>query len=45
MTSAQILVVEDEGITAKDLESRLKHLGYRVAAVARSGAEAIDKVG
>jgi signal transduction histidine kinase len=43
MTGAQILVVEDETITARDLRSRLTTLGYRIGAVARSGEEAIDK--
>lgn len=37
----QILIVEDEGIIAADIQSRLERLGYRVPAIARSGEEAI----
>jgi CheY-like chemotaxis protein len=43
MIEASVMVVEDEGITAIDIESRLTRLGYRVTAVASSGAQAIDK--
>lgn len=38
----QILVVEDEGIIAADLQSRLRRLGYAAPAVAGSGREALD---
>jgi PAS domain S-box-containing protein len=38
-----ILITEDEGIVARDLESRLLNLGYEVAGVAASGEEAILK--
>jgi len=44
MTDKQILVVEDEVITAMDIQQRLKHLGYRVPETAYSGEEAIRKV-
>lgn len=41
MAQAKILVTEDEGIVAMDVESRLQALGYTVAGVAASGEEAI----
>jgi hypothetical protein len=43
MASARILVVEDERIVAKDLQSQLEKLGYAVPGVAASGAEALQK--
>lgn len=43
MTEANILVVEDEAIVAKDLQNRLKKFGYAVPAIASSGQEAINK--
>ena len=43
MANTQILVVEDEGIVAKDIENTLKKLGYAVPAIAFSGEEAIKK--
>ena len=43
MAKAKILVVEDESIVAKDIEKRLKSLGYAVPAVVSSGEEAIKK--
>ncbi|MDZ8035645.1 response regulator [Nostoc sp. DedSLP04] len=42
MTSAKILVVEDEAIVAKDLQYRLNKFGYIVPAIASSGEEAIN---
>jgi PAS domain S-box-containing protein len=40
----QILVVEDEAVTAMDIQRRLKNLGYNVPVVVSSGEEAIKKV-
>lgn len=37
-----ILLVEDEGVIARDLEDTLTRLGYRVSGVASEGAEAIE---
>lgn len=42
MEKFKILVVEDEGITAMDIKSRLEELGYIVPALANSGKEAIS---
>jgi CheY-like chemotaxis protein len=43
MTTAQILIVEDERIIALELTRRLRQLGYTVAGTASSGAEAMQK--
>jgi diguanylate cyclase (GGDEF)-like protein/PAS domain S-box-containing protein len=42
-TAPQILVVEDENIVAKDIEHRLKALGYHVSALASSGEDALKR--
>jgi len=44
MEKAQVLIVEDDGIIALDLESRMKKLGYGVTGVAGYGEQAIEKV-
>src|SRR4051794_21382046 len=44
MTAGQcILVVEDEAVVAKDLQTRLKKLGYHVPLTVPTGEEAIDR--
>ncbi len=43
MTTANILVVEDEKIIAKGIEKRLKGMGYAVAGLASTGEEAVRK--
>lgn len=43
MKNAKIMIVEDEAIIAKDIQNRLKKLGYAVVGVVSSGEEAIHK--
>ncbi len=43
MSNAKILIVEDEGIEALDLQRRLVGLGYPCPEMAASGAEAVAK--
>jgi len=44
MAKANILIVEDDGIIAMDLESRLKSFGYSIPAITSSGEESVQKV-
>ena len=44
MAAAQILIVEDESIVAKGIETELRSMGYGVSGVASSGEEALRKV-
>jgi signal transduction histidine kinase len=44
MAGEKILVVEDERVVARDIEKRLKNLGYQVPASVASGQEALIKV-
>src|SRR6516225_11202187 len=37
----QILIVEDEGLIAADIQQRLERLGYSVPAIAHTGEEAL----
>ncbi|MBV8900483.1 MAG: PAS domain S-box protein [Verrucomicrobia bacterium] len=41
MATAKILIVEDEILVARELEARLRSLGYAIAGVALSGEEAL----
>lgn len=43
MKKTSIMVVEDEVLVARDIESRLVRMGYEVVAKAGKGQEAIDK--
>ena len=43
MSKAQILIVEDDGIVAKDIKNSLKKLGFSVSAVVSYGEEAVEK--
>lgn len=41
----RILIVEDEGIVAADLQDRLEQLGYEVVGTASNGTMALEKIG
>lgn len=45
MAPTVILVVEDEGIVARDLKNKLQDMGYIVSGIASSGEQAIEKAG
>lgn len=45
MSNANILVVEDESLVAKDIQNRLRKFGYTVSATVNSGEDAIRKTG
>ncbi len=44
MVLASVVIVEDEMVTALDLEKKLQKLGYTVSAIARTGEEAVNTV-
>ena len=44
MSNIEIIIVEDEAITAIDIQEYLQKLGYSVLAIAHSGEEAILQV-
>ena len=41
---ATIIIAEDEKIVAKDIENKLKKLGYRISAVVSTGKDVLTKV-
>jgi two-component system cell cycle sensor histidine kinase/response regulator CckA len=41
--SCNVLVVEDEGLIANEIESRLNEMGHRVVATVSTGKEALDR--
>ena len=43
MARERILIVEDEGIVAADLQSMVRQLGYEVVGIAATGTEAVEK--
>ena len=45
MPPKRIMVVEDEGIVALDIQSKLESKGYEVPAVLATGEDAIDRAG
>ncbi len=42
MVNAKLLVVEDESIVARDIQNRLRNLGYDVPAIVAYGDKAVD---
>ncbi len=44
MKASSILIVEDEFVIAKDVETSLKNVGYMVCAIVPSGEEAIAEI-
>jgi diguanylate cyclase (GGDEF)-like protein/PAS domain S-box-containing protein len=43
MEKTRILIVEDEGLIARDIEDMVRNAGYEVAAVVGTGEEAVEK--
>ncbi len=43
MEKTRILVVEDEGLIARDIEDMVRNAGYQVCAVVGTGEEAVEK--
>jgi two-component system, response regulator PdtaR len=43
MLKTKIMIVEDEGLVARDIEETLIRLGYDVVAIAHSGREAVEQ--
>ena len=45
MANTRILIVEDESIVAKDIQTSLTGLGYTVVGIVAFGEEAVERVG
>ena len=43
MNKPYVMIVEDEQITALEIQARLKKKGYSVSAIASSGSEALEQ--
>jgi PleD family two-component response regulator len=43
MSVGKLLIVEDERIVAKDIQSTLQNLGYEILAMVSSGEEAVSR--
>ena len=43
MDKIRILIVEDEGLIARDIEDMVRNAGYEVCAVVGTGEEAVEK--
>ncbi len=43
MDKIRILIVEDEGLIARDIEDMVRHAGYEICAVVGTGEEAVEK--
>jgi CheY-like chemotaxis protein len=43
MEKTRVLIVEDEGLIARDIENMVLNAGYEVCGIASSGEEAIEK--
>ncbi|MBN1923872.1 MAG: response regulator [Nanoarchaeota archaeon] len=44
MLTAKVLIVEDEALVARDLDVRLRKMGFKVTGVASTGKDAIKSV-
>jgi CheY-like chemotaxis protein len=41
MSKANILIVEDEAIIAKEIKANLENMGYAVTSIVKSGKDAV----
>ncbi|MDH5719287.1 MAG: diguanylate cyclase [Spirochaetia bacterium] len=44
MKTEQILIVEDEGLIAKEIEARLKTLGYQITGIMQNGEDVLEHI-